>query len=94
MDNCDYCSDAVSCDTCSADYEYDYILGMCMYVDTTVVCMDNCEICIAAGECEKCNEGYVYDTTNYYCYEPYCIPESKWDDYTQQCECITPETSI
>jgi hypothetical protein len=52
MDNCDYCSDEYSCDSCSADYEYDYSLGMCMYVDTTVVCMDYCESCIIAAECD------------------------------------------
>ena len=56
--------------------------------------MDNCDDCTTAAECDKCALGYAYDTTSYYCYEPNCVPESIWSDSTQECECITPETSI
>jgi len=81
MDNCDYCSDEYSCDTCSADYEYDYSLGMCMYVDTTVVCMDYCESCVVAAECDECFSGYNYVSGQ--CVMDMTCPEGMYmDNYT------------
>jgi hypothetical protein len=50
IDGCDACSDATSCDTCSAQYYLD--AGVCN------ACPEKCLVCASPYACDKCTPGY------------------------------------